>query len=349
MPSRRKISILSSETRTRNVDDYNSKKKPRKNMICVFVVQAITAAFIIIVFLQYSVGNQKTIQNEAFIEYVVTLNKSYNLGFDSWLESSKKNIILKRTPQEEAMEWMMKFFDFKNKKKYFLQRYALAVLYFSTSPRNWKKCSAISSSVCHESDYKSKRFLSDESECRWYGVNCHDGYVTWIDLTHNGLRGKIPDELRFLSKLELLWLSGNLISGSIPSWIDSYSNLQSLSLYHTKMSGSLPDEFYRLKNLTSLRLYHSHFEGRISPQISNFQSLTWFWIHQNKFTGGLPHQLADMHNLQSFTYFGNKFIQQNQDLLCNLRKDHHLEHLWQDCDSQGSCACCSKCYQKHLK
>ena len=115
--------------------------------------------------------------------------------------------------------------------------------------------------------------------------------------------------------------------------------------------GTIPDELYNLKKLSSLRLYHTKLKGTISSSISNLNKLSWLWLHQNQFTGTLSMTdiSSHLHGLTSLTLFGNKNLHvEDEETLCTLREDYDLLHLWIDCDKDGSCRCCTKCYQRHL-
>ena len=52
-----------------------------------------------------------------------------------------------------------------------VQRYALAVFYYSTGGDDWAFCSANESSPCPSDE---ARFLSFSSECDWFGVSCNE-------------------------------------------------------------------------------------------------------------------------------------------------------------------------------
>jgi len=54
------------------------------------------------------------------------------------------------------------------------QRYTLALLYFSTNGNDWPFCGAIESeSPCRDENGNDLvRFLSEVSECEWYGITC---------------------------------------------------------------------------------------------------------------------------------------------------------------------------------
>jgi hypothetical protein len=71
-----------------------------------------------------------------------------------------------------------------------LQRWSLAVVYFSTGGDAWFQCSANPAAVdgCGvEAPFvNATQFLSGTSECNWAGISCLDGSVTFIDF------GKYP-------------------------------------------------------------------------------------------------------------------------------------------------------------
>ena len=93
-----------------------------------------------------------------------------------------------------------------------MQRYALAILYFSTGGPDW---------------LSDLSFLNGEDECKWNeklnpkwksGVVCDPatGVVAEISLTNFNLRGRIPfRELSALRNLRQLWLYGNDLFGTI--------------------------------------------------------------------------------------------------------------------------------------
>lgn len=56
-----------------------------------------------------------------------------------------------------------------------VQRFSLAVLYYSTEGDNWKFCGENGGCVGYE------RFLSEKSECKWYGIECENNEITKID------------------------------------------------------------------------------------------------------------------------------------------------------------------------
>lgn len=96
------------------------------------------------------------------------------------------------TPQNQAYNWLLNNTDIdRYGDMQIKQRYALAVLFFSTGGNNaW---------------YTNDGWLSvNESECsvwfhRYTGEFCKSGALVDLDLSNNNLRGTLPDELTILS------------------------------------------------------------------------------------------------------------------------------------------------------
>lgn len=78
----------------------------------------------------------------------------------------------KNSPQYMAFDWLCKEdpLELPGSDKGILQRYILALLYFSTDGDNWNKCgSPKGETPC--SDHM-KRYLSGATTCRWMGISC---------------------------------------------------------------------------------------------------------------------------------------------------------------------------------
>jgi hypothetical protein len=118
------------------------------------------------------------------------------------------------SPQAKALVWLRDdplYNEYELHRLY--QRYALAVLYYSTNGDSWNRTAG---------------WLSSNDECLWYQYD--DGYnpeddnscaeasrLSFLDLNGNELDGSIPTELEFLTDLELMYLYGNSLSGTIHS------------------------------------------------------------------------------------------------------------------------------------
>jgi hypothetical protein len=90
------------------------------------------------------------------------------------------------TPQGMAAQWLIEI-DFRRicpDEEKLLQRWVIAVVYFSTGGDDWFQCSATGSDACGtENPFRFKRrFLSEFSECQWAGISCNaDSCVTEIE------------------------------------------------------------------------------------------------------------------------------------------------------------------------
>jgi hypothetical protein len=95
-------------------------------------------------------------------------------------------------------------------------------------------------------------WLTTNTPCSWYGVGCHAGHVTGLDLWDNGLSGSIPPELSNMASLQYLDLSSDQLSGSIPPELSKLASLAFLCLNDNQLRGPLPQE---LTNLDVLRSF----------------------------------------------------------------------------------------------
>ena len=138
----------------------------------------------------------------------------------------------------------------------FLQRWVLAVIYFSTGGDEWVQCSAnpVATDDCGNvlPLLGAARFLSGGSECEWAGISCIDECVTEIEFEENNLRGIIPTEIGLLSDLAVWGMERGGLASTIPTEVGLLTNLIFLDLDFNELTGSLPDELFTLTDLTQL-------------------------------------------------------------------------------------------------
>uniref|UniRef100_A0A7S2U7C5 L domain-like protein n=1 Tax=Attheya septentrionalis TaxID=420275 RepID=A0A7S2U7C5_9STRA len=245
--------------------------------------------------------------------------------------SSGKEMAENGTPQNLAANWiafndgMMLDVPVSTNTKTgarFLQRYALAVFYFSLSGDDWEI----------DAD-----FLSSKSECDWnqegmvndryvnWGVHCRviedkqwsdkhpDEMIQFIWFGDNSLDGTLPDELGLLSELEQIEISDNDVTGIIPDlsylarltrislinndlkhfphWLGRNTrspDLKVLALSNNNIWGTLPEDMASLTSLESLGLDSNYISGDITP-IQNLRSLKYLYADQNSF----EHELSE--------------------------------------------------------
>ena len=98
------------------------------------------------------------------------------------------------TPQGLAADWLIRQ-DFRKVcpvETIIVQRWVIAVFYYSTNGDSWVQCSTAGSDLCgsiYPFEFK-RRFLSESSECDWGGITCNtDDRVTEIEFEENNLIG----------------------------------------------------------------------------------------------------------------------------------------------------------------
>jgi ribosomal protein L35AE/L33A len=131
----------------------------------------------------------------------------------------------------------------------FVECEALLALYNSTNGEGWTN---------------NKKWAVTDKPCKWYGVRCEAGHVTWLDLANNQLTGSLPTGLDTLSELVVLELQFNQLSDSIPPDLGNLDNLEHLCLNDNELCGDIPIELMNL-NLLSLCLDNNHLKVPDDP------------------------------------------------------------------------------------
>jgi hypothetical protein len=124
-----------------------------------------------------------------------------------------------------------------------VQRWALAVMYFSTGGDDWTECFAGDLDCTTSLTFLGEDpFLSASNECQWAGIACDfDACVTEIEFEDNNLAGTIPTELGLFGDLvrvynELLPFSGYSLTFlfSVRSSFGGWRMETLLVLFHLK-------------------------------------------------------------------------------------------------------------------
>ena len=202
----------------------------------------------------------------------------------------------------------------------------LAVLYYSLDGDNWT----------HD-----LKFLG-EHECGWFstisdetdeniamGVDCNKNpetlQVNSILIPNNNLKGSIPSELGYLSRLELISLKFNDISGTIPDSLSLLSRLDYLDVSYNNFSGSLPGFLGDLSSLKVLGLSHNGFDGSLPIEMSSLTNLLTLAVDNNILTGDLE-PVAGMTKLEYFYGENNHFDSRlDKGILGNLQNLINLD------------------------
>ena len=90
----------------------------------------------------------------------------------------------------------------------------------------------------------STGWKSDGALGEWYGVSVDSlGRVTALDLSHNGLEGRLPDDLGRLSRMTQLRIDGNALSGRLPMSLSSLLLLREFSYADTQLCVPVEESF----------------------------------------------------------------------------------------------------------
>lgn len=148
-----------------------------------------------------------------------------------------------KTPQNEAACWM-----FRQGRSFNSQRFALAVVYYSSKGATWDS---------------NTNWMTPKHECSWYGVTC-DLFrkVIELDLGYIELEGLVPRELGLLDGVRDLDLHGNDLQGVLPhKLLTGMRKAQYLRLQMNGLFGSIHKEITRMSNLKELYLFGNFFCG----------------------------------------------------------------------------------------
>jgi hypothetical protein len=220
------------------------------------------------------------------------------------------------------------------------QRYSAVVLYLATRGDKWFVCSANTTSPCggnvgggannsslsyyyYYYDYSEnsapelkpkrelnkikaqseERWLSDTSECEWYGLRCDSkGLITSINLNGNNLFGELPPEIKTFCYARDIKMAGNRICGRLPNTFSELKLLKNLRLGRNLITGVIPSTLYQLVLLERLDVHANMLSGRLSTKMGNLKELRRLQLSQNFFTGTIPKQIGSLGNLSEFVY-----------------------------------------------
>lgn len=143
----------------------------------------------------------------------------------------------------------------------------------------------------------------------WEGVEVNGSdQVVALDLSDNGLKGRIPRVLGQLPQLTDLRLRDNNLVGDVPPELGALSALERLDLAHNQLSGAIPAEWGRLTELRELRLSGNNLTGAVPRKLSKLTKLTVLEVAGNELVGQLPTDwLKDFTALEHLDLAGNLF------------------------------------------
>jgi len=254
--------------------------------------------------------------------------------------------------------------------KHLIQRYVMAVFYFSTRGDRWTECSApppldgvddVDQAMVEANDQcaiqvtgfqsDSNAWLTGGSECGWGGLGCNEeDFVVRIEMEQNGVAGTLPIELSRIQTLRNLVLEEGILTGTIPSELSEIKSLEQIDLNFNLLQGSIPEELFALSNLRQMDLNDNELTGTISSSIGDLAKMSFFQIENNMFSGTVPSSIGALSALEVATMDNN---QMSGTMPCSfMNTTGTLKVLTSDCLGAPNrpsppliiCECCTQCY-----
>lgn len=157
-----------------------------------------------------------------------------------------------------------------------VQRYVLALMYYSGVGKNWK--------------YGDLHFLREIHECHWNRIvhsttvgviSCDPGmHVTEIELSGQDIQGPVLAEIGLLERLVVLDLGNNQLTGTLPPELGNLKKLTHLHLSSNVLTGTIPDELGQLEKAKEILLQFNEFKGLMPEsmcKLKNNGALENFW------------------------------------------------------------------------
>ncbi|KAL3820259.1 hypothetical protein ACJIZ3_006164 [Penstemon smallii] len=144
--------------------------------------------------------------------------------------------------------------------------------------------------------------------------------LTFVDLSSNNLKGKIPISITRLENLLHLNLSSNSLNETIPTTIGDMGSLKNLSLASNSLSGSIPESLTSLVGLMHLDLGSNQLNGTIPDFIRDMKILKYLNLEKNNFHGVLPFNVSFIKGLEVFKVGENSNLCYNRTTLGSKSK-----------------------------
>jgi hypothetical protein len=207
------------------------------------------------------------------------------------------------TAQYKAMDWLSNHdtAQLDASSDGLISRYALAVLFYSTSGRDPESTSPM------ETDWTQHTlWMTGEGYCKWHGVKCigdddyflteGNGKVFQVSLPSNNLRGSIPSEIEALSDLFLLDLKSNYLEGPLPHHLQ-FRNMRDLLLDDNMLNGTISMKMASMVELRTLSMAYNDLTGSIPDTIGAATQLRYIKLDGNQLTGTIPPSLSSLSKL----------------------------------------------------
>eukprot|EP00536_Pseudo-nitzschia_multiseries_P005671 jgi/Psemu1/254720/estExt_Genewise1Plus.C_1090018 len=243
------------------------------------------------------------------------------------------------TPQRKALCWISEFDAYtidvnEGNEEEIIQRYSLAVIYFSTVDSGEK-------SEENPGSLKHSDFLSAKHECDWDGIMCNQFHaVSILRLSNYFLSGSLPPEIGELKALNFIDLSQNQLTGTLPTTLQRLTSLEYLSLAFNDFHANIPTYIGQMTSLKSLNMRSSDFIDHIPTDLGNLSNLVEsLLLDANFLTGTIPSELGNLIHAEQMNFRKNQLTGSVTQELCDLRDVGDLNELV--VDERIGCDCCT--------
>ncbi|KAH1151201.1 hypothetical protein GYH30_044930 [Glycine max] len=120
-----------------------------------------------------------------------------------------------------------------------------------------------------------------------------------LDVSHNQIKGQLPDCWKSVKQLVFLDLSSNKLSGKIPMSMGALVNMEALVLRNNGLMGELPSSLKNCSSLIMLDLSENMLSGPIPSWIGeSMHQLIILSMRGNHLSGNLPIHLCYLNRIQ---------------------------------------------------
>lgn len=211
--------------------------------------------------------------------------------------TSKSVLKDKTSPQYHALSWLANVDDAPLEGAFLLQRYALAVLFYSTS-------GATEHVNPKGGWFNQLNWMTDKGYCTWNGIEClgrsnsqGDKSVAAIKLPDNSLTGTLPAELVALDGLVTLDLTGNALTSTLPPNLSELTLLNFLLLGKNELQGTIPESYGKFFIIREMDVGHNELRGTVPTSIYSLSTLRKLGLDNNEFGGAIPDDVKGMEKI----------------------------------------------------
>ena len=188
-----------------------------------------------------------------------------------------------------------------------IQRYAMAVFYYSTNGDAWVR--------------KQDWLDPNTEECLWHtdfdspsGPCNADLIMRHIVFNDNGIGGELPPEIGLFTSLVELNIdntvtpTGPRMTGAIPAEIRNLANIDKFIIKGHNFNSPLPDDmFSQMTKITDFFMSSNNLTGNIPSSITSATTLVRILLDGNSMTGQIPVGIGSLSGLTALYLNNNSF------------------------------------------